>query len=408
MIRRTTVPSLPTPEILGVDDWALRRGQHYGTILCDLERHRPVELLPERSSDVLRDWLVAHPGVKVISRDRGDNYIKGATLGAPQAVQVADRWHLLHNLREALTRLADRYPRQIEAAAITAAQGQEALPESAKPAAPIPGPPQKKPTCAEELQQLHRQRRIERYQRVLELYTQHLPVREIARRMGMNRNTVRKFVRADSFPERAHRYYPCGTDPFLDYLQQRWQEGCHNATELTRELRDRGFRGSYNMVRRRVASWRERPRSRTRSSRTITPHNKIDRPSSSRVSWLLLKPPVDLDSDERALVEALAEHCPALLAAQDLAQQFVTIVRDRKAELLEDWRLRACSPESPAELQSFARGLGDDRAAIEAALTLRWSNGQTEGQINRLKLVKRQMFGRGKMDLLRQRFLYPV
>jgi transposase len=126
------------------------------------------------------------------------------------------------------------------------------------------------------------------------------------------------------------------------------------------------------------------------------------------VSWLLLKPPVDLDSDERALVEALAEHCPALLAAQDLAQQFVTIVRDRKAELLEDWRLRACSPESPAELQSFARGLGDDRAAIEAALTLRWSNGQTEGQINRLKLVKRQMFGRGKMDLLRQRFLYPV
>src|SRR4029453_18112013 len=108
-VKATDPKIMPAVRALGVDDWAWKKGRRYGTILCDLERRRPVDLLPERSADSLASWLKAPPGVEIISRDRGDEYIKGANRGAPKAVQVADRWHLLVNVREALMRAVDRH-----------------------------------------------------------------------------------------------------------------------------------------------------------------------------------------------------------------------------------------------------------------------------------------------------------
>ena len=113
ILRSSCAVKASSPRVIGVDDWAYRRGRRYGTLLCDLETHRPIDLLPDRSADSFHAWLVQHPDVRVVARDRGEYYARGATSGAPQAVQVADRWHLLRNLSDALKRLTDRYPRQI-------------------------------------------------------------------------------------------------------------------------------------------------------------------------------------------------------------------------------------------------------------------------------------------------------
>jgi transposase len=228
--------------VVGVDDWAFRRGQRYGTIVCDLEQHRPVDLLPERSSEAFRSWLLAHPGVGVISRDRGDSYIKGATEGAPEAVQVADCWHVLHNLREALMRMLDRHPRQLADAARAAAPPQQ--PPAWQPTTTWESDAIPKLTHAQQMREASRARRLQRYQRVMELHRQQIPHREIARQLRMHRGTVRRFVQAGCFPERAGREYASATDPFVDYLRARWQEGCHNAAQLTQELRAQGFQGS--------------------------------------------------------------------------------------------------------------------------------------------------------------------
>jgi len=407
-IRRAVLPLAQTPRVLGVDDWAFRRGQRYGTILCDLERHRPVDLLPERSSEAFADWLKAHPGVEIVSRDRGDYYIKGATAGVPDAVQVTDRWHLFKNLREVLVRMVDRYCQQVQTAAcVAAATAETESPHSPDESAASEGSPTSVSiTRAEQLKQERRARRLDRYERVIELDAKGVPYREIARQLGMHRGTVRRFLAAGGFPERAQRRYPRETDPFIRYLHKRWEEGCHNAVQLTGELKQRAFDGSYDMVRRRVASWRARTQGSSSSHRSAkTPRLLAKHPSSNRVAWLLLKLQCDLSPEEQVLTKSLAEHCPALEKAAALSREFGEMVRERKAQALDDWIARVSASEGAVELRRFAEGLGSDLAAVKAALSLPWSNGQTEGQVNRLKLIKRQMFGRARFDLLRQRVL---
>jgi transposase len=403
-VRRAPLPKRPAVRVLGVDDWAWRKGRRYGTILCDLERRRPVDLLPERSADSFAAWLKAHPGVEIISRDRGDEYIKGANRGAPQAVHVADRWHLLLNLREALMRAVDRHQAHFQEAAhaMAASRESQSLPVNTtqgESAALRPAP-----TRTPELSRQRRARRLQRYERVLELRVQGVSLKGIARRLGMARGTVRHWLGAGSFPERARHRISSRTDPFLDYLRRRWEEGCRNAARLTREVQALGFGGSAVMVRRRVAPWRrgEPTRGRRPSSR---PQPSAGRPSSRRVSWWLLTEPAELEAEERALLRAVWDRCAELKTSAELAREFAGMVRRRQAGDWEDWLRKAQAPGVARELHGFAEGLKQDEAAVRAALSLEWSNGQVEGQINRLKLIKRQMFGRAGFDLLRRRFL---
>jgi transposase len=399
IIRRQPLPIQQTPRVLGVDDWSFRRGHRYGTILCDLERRRVVDLLPERSSESFQAWLTTHPGVEVISRDRGDYYIKGAAAGAPQAIQVADRWHLLANLRESLVRIADRHPHELLVASRAVASPQPAQIALATKAERIHR--KTSLTRLEMIQAERRLRRRQRYEKIKALRRQRVSLRKIARQLGLSRCTVRRYAHARQCPERDGRRYVRATDPFVEHLHQRWRMGCRNAAELFAELQQQGFSGSYNMVRRRVAAWRKRE---TSTRQACLSHNQ-GRLSANQVAWLLIKTDSTLTDQDRRTIQAIEAHCPTLGKASRLAKRFRTILREQKPQSLDAWLQEALRPEVAMELRRFAKGLYADLAAVRAAFALPWSNGQTEGQVNRLKMIKRQMFGRAKFDLLRHRVL---
>jgi len=227
-LRQAALTEQQTPRILGVDDWAFRRGRRYGTILVDLERRRPVDLLPDREAETLAAWLKAHPGIEIISRDRACAYADGAHAGAPNAIQVADRWHLLKNMGDTVQRVLDRKHavlRQV-AKSITAAPvvvDNETACASSESATPL--------TLPEQAKQQSRARRLARYNDVVMLWQQGVSLRAVARELHLSRTTVKRYVRAESFPEKAgHAPRRSIVDPFGEYLATRWNEGCHNAT----------------------------------------------------------------------------------------------------------------------------------------------------------------------------------
>jgi transposase len=404
-MRRTSIPVAGTPRALGIDDWAVRRGQKYGTILCDLERHCPIEVLDDRQAGTVAAWLRDHPGVEVITRDRASFYAEGATDGAPQAMQVADRFHLMQNLRQALVRMLEHRYR----AMVTV--GRELAGARSPPAADPPSGDvryrsrRRRLLRSPTLNEQRRAGRLERYSQVLALHQQGISHRLIAKRLGINRETVGRYLRAGQFPERAPRKHAGKTDSFTDYLRKRWAEGCRNAAQLARELQKQGFAGSYYSVRRRMAHWHA-------ANAVVSAENDSSRPpaanppSARRLAWLLLKNSADLDSEDRQHVEAFSQHCPEVATAATLACDFAAMIRGNRDEPLDAWIQRAWSPDVPRQIRTFASGLRADYSAVNAALITPWSNGQVEGQVNRLKLIKRQMYGRAKFDLLRKRVLH--
>ena len=400
----------PVPRVLGVDDWAFRRGHTYGTLLVDLERHTPVDLLPDRRAETLAKWLKEHPGVEIISRDRGGAYAEGARLGAPDAQQVADRWHLLKNLAEALeTTLVCEQEALREAARppVTHPPEPEAVPPPPTPgAAPAPSDPQEDsdadPRTVPESEARRRLKQA-RGEAALALHRQGQSLQQIARATGLDRKTVRRYVEAQRVPARKPRAPRAShLAPFEAYLRQRWSEGCHNATQLWREIQERGFRGGCSVVKALVTSWRRNGAAEGTASGAAVPRGKV--PSPRGVVWWLVGRPAKRTEEQVAYTERLLQISPTIQLAQGLVQEFFTMTRQRNADALDDWVRRACESGIPG-LRSFCTGLRRDWDAVKAGLTLSWSNGPVEGQVNRLKLVKRQMYGRAGFRLLRARVL---
>jgi transposase len=384
-----------TPQAIGVDDFAFRKGRTYGTILVDHDGGRPIELLKDRDAESVQSWLRRHPSLKFVTRDRWSGYRNAVSQAAPAAVQVADRWHLLANARTALVHVLDRHHRQIRDCA---------APVEEQPAAPAtPRPPSKEQLLSRE----RRARRLERYERVVALHAEGKSRREIARRLRMKNGTVSKFLRAGSFPERAKPLRRSRVDPFAETLRRWWDEGDHNAHSLFQRLRAEGYAGGRDMVRRFVAPWRTAAeRERLCGPKVKTPPKKRPAvPGSNRLSWLMLREDIERSDHERRLLERLAETCAPLRLARDLVVEFGEAVRRRDLAGLTTWATRARQSEVPLEIRSFADGVSRDWAEVAAAIEHAYSNGRTEGHVNRLKLIKRKMYGRAKFDLLRIRVL---
>jgi transposase len=394
----------PTPKVLGVDDWAFRRNKTYGTILVDLEVHKVIDLLNDRDSQTLAQWLRQHPGIDIISRDRATAYAEAARSAAPLAQQVADRWHLLKNLTEAFERVLQNRSSSLSVAACVIAQAQV----NSSPAVIEVGPTTMLSSRGGKEALESRKRRHARYKKVMRLYRKGISIRSIAKVMKMSRMTVYKYIQADCFPERAaSRPRGSALNKYLDYIHRRWAEGCDNATQIWREIAEQGYKGEEAMVRRYVG--RLRVRIKALSAKEQLKLEKLDsafRPPSPRgATWMLLKEEKDLKEDERGFIDQLTRQCPEIEKARELAERFQKMIRQREVDELDGW-IEAATASQVKEMVGFAEGLKKDREAVRGCLQYEWSNGQVEGQVNRLKLIKRQMYGRAKFDLLKARVLY--
>jgi len=403
-----------TPKVLGVDDWALKSGRRYGTILVDLEAGRPLALLPERTAETLSTWLKGHPGVEMICRDRGGAYAQGAREGAPEAIQIADRFHLLQNMVASLEAVLTRSLRVLRQAAGEPAS--EELPAAATASGETGSVTQtaaEKPLSARQLRQrqpaARREARGVRVRMVHRLAREGLCLERIAARTGMAKATVRRYLGESVRPAgtRGPGQLSKVTGTFRKYLHKRWRAGCHNGHRLYRELAERGFAGSLSSVQRVLALWRvllppEPKRSKGRkASRDPTPEQP---PSPRTVAWWFLGEVPDLSQGQQAFLERLQRRCPAIAIARQLAIEFFRLVREQDAAALEGW-LRRAAESGVGELRSRAVGIRRDKEAVLAALTYPGSNGPTEGHVNRLKLIKRQGYGRAGLVLLRARLL---
>jgi transposase len=370
--RRTAKPDMPV-QVIGIDDWAWRRRQRYGTLVCDLERRRIVDLLPDREAGTIKAWLERHPGIAVIARDRCGVYAQAASAAAPGAMQVADRWHLMENASAAFLEAVRQSMRPIRQALGCAAIDPALL------------------TAAERLQYDGHLRRKAEYEAIRAMSDADQTIREIVRRTGRSRKLVRGIVRGggdDMFRSRVSTL-----TPHLTWLEAAWDGGCRNGAALWRRLRGKGFGGSLRVV----TEWTTRRRRSERAEGAM-----MRKPPQARcIARLMLARHDQLTREESVIVAAAERAVPILVVARELVDRFHTMLRKGAAALLPQWIADA----KTSVLASFGRGIASDLAAVTAALSEPWSNGQTEGQITKLKLLRRQMYGRGNIDLLRARLV---
>jgi transposase len=373
VVRRRTVPRADPLTVVGVDDWAFRRNRRYGTIVCDLERRRIVTLLPDREVATVQAWLADHPGIKIVSRDRGGGYGEAAARALPNAIQVADRWHLMENASSAFLDAVRKSMRAIRSAIGSTTITPELL------------------TSAEKLRYESYLRREDTNMAIVALARDGVSIKQIVRRLGRSRNLVRQTLRGgrtDVFQTRER-----SLDAYYLFLEDQWSGGCRNGAELWRRLQARGFRGSL----RSVGEWT----TRRRRSEAVSKQQLQRVPSARTIAHLMTIKRDCMTKADAAVIATIESGVPSLVEARTLIDQFHDMIRQKEEAKLDTWVANARA----SLVSSFATGVLKDIAAVRAAITQPWSNGQVEAQITKLKLVKRQMYGRAKIDLLEARLL---
>ena len=425
--------------VLGIDDFAIRRGDKYATILINVETGRPLDLLPDRTAEAVKPWLSTHPEIRVVNRDRASAFADAVSQILPHATQVADRYHLVQNLREHLQQLLDHkrtclpFVEDTTLKSTRASLAEKAgLPSdltlntvSHPSSGTLPSEQQEVPsteadlsclTYADRKKKISRDKRLSRYEEVMVLYREGMGQRAIAREFHLSRNTVRRYVSSPTFPERTEDS-PRRTkgasklDPYLPYLREQWKAGLQNNTQLFAAIKARGYTGCQSLLRRLLTEWRTElpPKRRQGSPRKprLVEQKGQRRLSTRSASFLMILPSEKLKAKDKQHVEHICQASSDLCAIYVLSQEFVTMLKERQAEALDSWltRAKACHV---TELTSFVNGIRRDYAAVRAACSSEWSNGITEGHVNRLKFLKRQMFGRAHLDLLRVKVLHAV
>lgn len=370
--RRARAPADPLM-IIGIDDFAWRRNHRYGTIVCDLERRRPVVLLPDREQATAEAWLREHPSVSIVARDRGGGYGEAVAKALPHATQVADRWHLMVNASRAFVDAVRKSMRQIRTVMGATTINSAVL------------------TCAERLQYEGYLRREETNAAILALSASGMPIKRIAKQTGYARQTIRRVVRG----ERSDVFRPrqSSLEPYLAWLDAQWVGGCRNSAKLWRRLRSQGFQGSARVV----AEWA----TRRRRAEQINAQSLQRLPSARTIARMMTTGRDTLSKAETVIIAAIESDVPALVQAREIIDAFHQMLRRKATASLPAWIEQA----RLSLVTSFANGVAKDELAVRAAISSPWSNGQAEGQITKLKLVKRQMYGRAKIDLLQARII---
>jgi transposase len=393
-IKHTPLAEQDPPRVLGIDDWAIRKGHSYATVLVDLELHRVIDLLPDRKPETVATWLQFHPGIELISRDRGEEYIQAVRQGAPGVIEIADRFHLLRNLLEGLQHIFEHSPGEIQLAARQMALSNQNPPDDSS------GAEQPRPSGTENRLESGTHRR-KKFDEVKALQTKGLTYREIGRQVGVDRRTVRKYFQLDAPPQgRTAGGSRSSAGPYLTYLRQRWEAGEHNLKHLYAELRQRGFQGSYSSIFRAVHH--QLGAGNLHQVTSLAPPRL--RLSPKQAAWAVFSEEQDLREPVKTLRSVLLLCSPLAQQADQLVRSFRSMLAQQQPDRLDDWLASAEHSPIP-EFRRFAISLRGDYAAVRAALSQPWSNGQVEGQVNRLKLIKRQMYGRAGFDLLRKRVI---
>ncbi|HBA3030330.1 TPA: ISL3 family transposase [Escherichia coli] len=379
---------------VGIDEWAWHRGHCCGMLIVNLDTHRPLVLLPGRDQRTLATWFRKYPEIQVVSRDRSGVYATAAREGAPQARQVADRWHLLKNIGDEPERMMYRHMPLIRLVVRELSLKKSPEPEISVPVASL--------RRLERLKQHIRKKRHQRWTEVMALHNKGCSFREISRITGLSRVTVSRWVGSGTFPEMSTRPPKRGLlDPWREWLKEQRECGNYNSGRIWREMVARGVTGSETIVRDAVAKWRKG---------WIPPVTTAARlPSVSRVSRWLMPWRIIRGEENYAFrfISLMCEKEPELKIAQQLVLEFYRILKTQNKSQLSSWFTRVHESGS-AELRCVAAGMEADAAAICEAISSRWSTGVVEGHVNRLKVLIRQMYGRAGLELLRRRVMSPL
>jgi transposase len=390
---------------LGIDDFAFRRGRRYGSILVNLDAHCICDLLPDRTTETATHWMLAHPEIDVVSRDRSSEYAAAIRQGAPHATQVADRFHMYKNLVEAVELTLARCRTEIRKAVAATRAEEAALVEPLRIPSEVVSIENWRPDLGpdfERKRQMRRRQRLDRYQQVMDLHAHGVSHAEIARRVGITVPTVEHWLNAGTFPEhKGHRKRKSPFDPYAAYVLQRWEQGCHNGIHLYQEIKAQGFTGSQSLVYRFLLPLR---RHQQMILLAQVPNAPLQDFSAHDAVWLFVRAPERLDADEHTTLAAICQASETAQRVYELVQAFRQILHRREGERLDEWLAQVVASGIP-ELQSFVTGVERDKAAVQAGLTLAHSNGMVEGFVNKVKMVKRVMFGKAGFPLLRQRVL---
>ena len=408
LVRQSEQPALQEPHVIGLDDWAWRRRLRYGTLICDLERGLPIDLLPDRTVETVSAWLKKHPSIDTISRDGSSEYASAIKKGAPQAREVSDRWHLVKNLAGCVSVLLTESLAQLRRAEQAAATSPE---EEHHPHESHSHP---RTQAEKRAQQARQAERRARYEQITDLQTQGIKSAEIAAQVGMAERTVREWLSRGDIPYSSPRLERARLiDPYRPYLLECWHQGCHNGSQLERELRAKGYKGSPRAIYRYLetlepsglSAHKHGSPSVTRQTASSIQPDPLLTLSAQQATWLFFRKQEDLKEEEQERLRLLRQASPQVETTYQLVEKFLHMVRERTGEQLDAW-LGAVEASHLEAFQSFVTGVQQDKDAVLAGLTLPWSNGLLEGNVNRLKLIKRSMYGRAEFDLLKLRVLY--
>lgn len=381
----------PTSGVIGVDDWAYKKGRNYGTIIVDLERREVIDILPDREAETLKLWLLKHPEVHTVSRDRASAYSKGIKEGTEGAIEVADRYHLQVNLRDAFKKVLHKHSSALKETFIgfSRPRDKEYLLEEEKN---LSKPPPKSTSNSE---------RQLKFEKAKELHQQGCGVKTIAKMLQAGPRTIRKYIQHEEFPQRqapATKRSLTNFHDFREYLLKFY--GKQDYQTLHAHICDKGFNGGYTQFCTNMNRY-IKPASDSASLPKLAP---IKTWSTSKISFMIFQPEDLLRKTDQAFLKFLCKEVPEIKAAAEMAVEFKNLFKNKEDGSLQSWLSGALQAES--ELRSFARGIKHDYNAINQAVISTISNGQVEGQVNKLKTIKRMMYGRASFPLLKKMVLH--